>query len=273
MERGVIDALALGRSAAGYFLTTFAWSLTFWGLAAWLGGVDSSAGLLLFYVAGAGPLIAALVLVHGLDGAASGRRLWRSTFDPREAGLVWLLVALVAHPLIVAAAAAVEGGAGGEVRFDAPDGVAELLTLVSFVLIFGPLPEEMGWRGVALPRLQRTFAPLTATLLLACAWALWHLPLFFIEDTYQHDLGFGSRRFWIFMLALLPLSILISWVYNRSGGSVLSAVLIHFSGNLTGALVDKSERLAALEFVGLWLAAALILLVEGRNLGRSALAS
>jgi hypothetical protein len=62
-------------------------------------------------------------------------------------------------------------------------------------------------------------------------------------------------------------------VYNRSGGSVLSAVLIHFSGNLTGALVDKSERLAALEFVGLWLVAALILLVEGRNLGRSALAS
>lgn len=257
-------------NASTYFALSLCWSAAFWFACTRAGGFSQWPGSILFYVAGAGPLVAALILVHGFESPAVQRDFWARTFDPRRIRGVWWAASLALHPLLVLGAIVIEVAMGGAIAIDT--GVlldpAALLSLVAFVFLFGPLPEEMGWRGVALDRLQTRLHPLRAALLLSCVWALWHLPLFFIEGTFQQNLGAGSLRFWIFTGSLFPLTVLIHWVYNHTERSILSAALVHFSGNFCGALIEKGVRLAALELAALTLAT--LVVARDPSLGRGA---
>ncbi len=93
--------------------------------------------------------------------------------------------------------------------------------------------EEPGWRGFMLPELQKTYSPLLASLLIAVAWALWHLPL--------HIAGFYSgpvvTEMVLRIIRVIPLSILFTWLYNRSGGSLLLVVVLHAVHNNAGIIV------------------------------------
>ena len=160
-------------------------------------------------------------------------------------------MALLLHPAIVLLAVLVDWVLGASVpTLKLPSGGAfGLLSLAFFTLWFGPLPEEIGWRGFAQDRLQARWSPLQASVVIGLVWALWHVPLFFVPGTFQYQLGWHSPRFWIFSASLIPLSIVMTWVYNRAGRSTLAAALIHFSGNLCGALLPKNTRLALLELI------------------------
>jgi membrane protease YdiL (CAAX protease family) len=83
--------------------------------------------------------------------------------------------------------------------------------------------EEIGWRGVALPLLQRRFTPLTSGLLVGLAWAVWHLPAFALSGTVQSGWAFGP-----YFAGLMALSVIMTWFFNASNGSILVAWLIHF---------------------------------------------
>lgn len=139
-----------------------------------------------------------------------------------------------------------------------------LLPFAAFVLLFGPLPEELGWRGYALDGLQARFSALTASLLLGLVWAGWHLPLFFMPGTYQHDrLGLATPGFWAFVLGTVVTSVLFTWVYNRANRSTLAAVLFHFSINFSGELFALSEPTQVFRTVLVALWAAAVVVVEG----------
>jgi hypothetical protein len=95
------------------------------------------------------------------------------------------------------------------------------------------LGEELGWRGFALPRLQRTRSALTSSVLISLAWAGWHLPAFFYVPSY---VALGPSVVPGFFLGILAGAIVLTWLYNSSGGSVLAAVLWHASFNfVTGS--------------------------------------
>jgi uncharacterized protein len=111
--------------------------------------------------------------------------------------------------------------------------------VVAFALAAG-LVEEPGWRGAASDAWQARTHPLGAALAIGVLWALWHLPLYFIEGTYQHGLGLGSTRFWLTNLVLVQLGVLYLWLANGSGGSILVAILAHAGFNIAGELVPRS---------------------------------
>jgi membrane protease YdiL (CAAX protease family) len=92
--------------------------------------------------------------------------------------------------------------------------------------------EEVGWRGFALPRLQRTHSAMVSTLLLAIGWAGWHLPAFFYLPSYS-AIGLGILPG--FFLGILAGAVVLTWLYNRSGGSVMAAALWHASFNFVTA--------------------------------------
>jgi membrane protease YdiL (CAAX protease family) len=95
------------------------------------------------------------------------------------------------------------------------------------------------------------------------------VPLFCIPGTFQERLVLGSPRSWIFLTSMIPLSVLMTWVYNNTARSTLSAVVVHYSGNLSGELLPKTDRVAALELAFLSLAAALVTTIWGaRHLTR-----
>lgn len=254
-----LEPVEFRSGATAYFACVLVWSTCFWLLSTRVGdGAPESS--IVFLVGGAGPLLVALAFTHVFESAATRRDFWRRIVDPRLMSPRWLLVALLLHPAIVAGSVVIERVMGGTW----PDvgvptgGAAALAALVFFTFWFGPLPEEIGWRGFALDRLQRRLSPLTASVVLGTIWACWHLPLFAVPGTFQHALGTDNPRFWVFMASMVPLSVLMTWVYNHARRSTLSAAFVHFSGNLCGALIAKSTRLAAIELVLLTVVAAVV---------------
>jgi membrane protease YdiL (CAAX protease family) len=132
----------------------------------------------------------------------------------------------------------------------------EFLMYLGFLLLLGPLPEEIGWRGYLLDRLQLRFSALGASLLLGITWFAWHGPLFFMTGYYARageapePLQFGAM--------ILLISVLYTWIHNHTGRSVLAAILFHFSVNAAGELLDAPDSVAAYEA---YLTAALALFV------------
>jgi len=108
---------------------------------------------------------------------------------------------------------------------------APILLLSLLITDPGPIGEEAGWRGFALPRIQRRLSPVAAGLALGAVWGVWHLPAFFVSG-----LGHSIPELASFFIQIVPLSLLMTLVYNATGGSILVAIIIHWLGNAGGAM-------------------------------------
>ena len=167
----------------------------------------------------------------------------------------WLaLVAVAAGPAVLGALVA---GAAGAATAGPTSTLGAVAGVLAFALAAG-LVEEPGWRGAALDDWQARTPPVVAALSIGAFWALWHLPLYFIEGTYQHGLGFGSLRFWLTNLVLVGLAVLYVWLVNGAGGSILIAVLAHAGTNAAGELVPRSTLGDVVAFVAVAVAAGVV---------------
>ena len=221
-----------------YFLIAFAFSwlmflpgvLTYFGvlnLRDSLVGVLSITGLL-------GPILSGFIMTAVTEGGPGIRR-WLGRIVLWRVGLRWYLFALIGLPLVMVLATIIlRPGALESFQTLAPLSVLPYLgAFVFMVLIGGPLFEEPGWSGFALPRLQRVHSPLVGGLILGSLWALWHLPGFLIPSQDLTDIPPRGTilDFVVFALALIALRLIIQWVFNNTKGSVLMAILVHASWN------------------------------------------
>ena len=118
---------------------------------------------------------------------------------------------------------------------------AVFFALLLNLLISGPLGEELGWRGFALPRLLKQFSPFVASLILGAIWGVWHLPSFFLSGLVQSNLSLP-----IFLLFTPCLSILITWVFKHTSGSVLITVMFHYMVNFSASIIGAPLSAIAL---------------------------
>lgn len=102
-----------------------------------------------------------------------------------------------------------------------------LLYLFTGQLLAGPISEELGWRGFILPRLQRKFNPLIASIILGVIHVLWHIPLFFLYIT---------EPFSQYLLKVVCVSILYTWIYNHTKGSLVAVCLLHANYNFVSVV-------------------------------------
>ena len=265
----------LSRNPWLYFAATFGFSWLFWIPAVLVGrGSRTLLVSILHYVGGAGPLLVSVLLTLLLEDGAGRRDYWRRATDLRRIGPAWYAVIVLLFPVLTSLAALLDaltrrGAAGFGI---APRFLAQPLTILPyalFLLVFGPIPEELGWRGYELDRLQARWGALASSLVLGAAWALWHLPLFFIPETYQSGLGVGTLRFWLFFITIVPQSVLYTWIYNNTRRSTLSAILFHFMGNFTGELFALSDRAETWSGLLLVVAAVAVTVIWGaRTLAR-----
>lgn len=125
------------------------------------------------------------------------------------------------------------------------------------------LTEEAAWRGFALPRLQRIMTPLAAAVVLGVVWGLWHIPLFLTAGSFQSTIPFAG-----FMLSIVAASVVISWIFNRTRGSVLLAAIFHACTDAAIAYFGVMSAGAASFwiFVGLQCAVALAVAPSLRHL-------
>lgn len=183
-----------------------------------------------------GPLIAAVIVAL----LAGGRReLWALL---RQLGRwrvhpLWYVIALLGPFVLAGLTAALAVAAGAPVRGtgDYTNWRAITFFFLSTVIIVG-LFEEVGWRGFALPRLQLRLNAIWAALVLGVLWALWHLPELISDPT-------GQRPPVQFLLWALALSVIFSWLYNSTNGSLPIVIICH-------AAIDTAGRFMLPEFVG-----------------------
>lgn len=182
------------------------------------------------YLASFGPLLAALIVTVGTEGAAGVRRLFGGLSKWRVGRIYrWFAIALppALFGLAVVLSRLVEGSWPdfrllGQVDYLPYLGIVPALGL--WLLTFG-FGEEMGWRGFALPRLQTQHSALSASVILGVVWGLWHLPAFFYRDTYvAMGLLVGLP---VFLVSATAASIVFTWLYNGTGGSLLMVILFH----------------------------------------------
>ncbi|MEM2109411.1 MAG: CPBP family intramembrane glutamic endopeptidase [Candidatus Odinarchaeota archaeon] len=99
-----------------------------------------------------------------------------------------------------------------------------------------PLQEEFGWRGYALPRFQAKYSALISSVVLGIIWAVWHFPLnfmYWLGPPYE----LGLSMFLSTVILFIFVSILFTWIYNNTGGSILAALIFHTMLNLSTYVV------------------------------------
>jgi membrane protease YdiL (CAAX protease family) len=255
----------LGR-AGRYLAVTYGVSWSAWGVLLVSGSRPFSLpGLVAFLLGGLGPAVAGVGLTVA-EGAEARREYWRRLVDLSRVGPTWTALVLALPPLVVLGGtlgARLGGQSGRLLAETAPETLPALLLFLLVTFLFGPLPEELGWRGYLLDPLLNRFGALWASLAVGVVWALWHLPLFFVLGTYQAGLGVGTPAFWLFAYFVVAYSVLYTWVHVHTGRSILAATLFHFAINASGELF-RSTLASELVSAGLVLGAvALVVLVAG----------
>lgn len=153
-----------------------------------------------------------------------------------DVGLRWYLVALLLIPLgeLLITAAVV-----GPQVLAALGPSALMLCPAAFLahFVFGPLFEETGWRGFALPRMQHRFGPLRGSLLLGLLWGGWHFFLY-VPSWFSGGAASGVLSAAIFVAFTVTVSVVFTWLFNNTGGSLLLAMLLHGSINGTATYVQ-----------------------------------
>ena len=188
-----------------------------WGLAAVLIFVTNST--LVFLVAVWAPGYVGIFLV-GRQYGRKGLRSFFRRFTLWRMPLVWWLYLLVGFPAMIYLGAAIKGTLSYPFPFSS---LSEALPAVALSLFLLGTNEEFGWRGVALPLLQRKFPPFWAGLILGCIWAAWHIPAFFISG-----LQYESWSALPYFGGVIALSVILTPLFNKSRGSLLIAYLYHF---------------------------------------------
>jgi len=213
------------------------------------------------------------VLLRARDeGRAATRSLLRRVVAWRV-GLRWYAFALgymAAIKLAVALVYRVITGAWPQFGHQA--WYAVMAAMVVATIFGGPLGEEIGWRGYALPRLAARFGLARASVLLGLVWACWHLPVFFMPGLDQY-----GQSFPVYLLQVTALSVAMAWLYGNTNGSLLLAILMHSAVNqskdivpsivtaATNPLALSTSLVAWLTIALLWICAAYFLVRMSRG--------
>ena len=109
--------------------------------------------------------------------------------------------------------------------------------------------------------LQNKYNPFISSMIIGFFWGIWHLPLFFINGTYQQSLGLLSLEFWMFFIIIFPHSIIYTLIYNNTHRSILSAMLFHFCINLFGQLFSFDIMVRLISDIIIFIYAILLLVI------------
>ena len=207
-----------------------------------------------------GPTVAALITHRVTTGSWRAFRVattWRRTAGATAAGVALMVLAYVVLPGVLTA----------DPRRLHWSILMSLAVYNYSTLLGGPLGEEPGWRGYALPRLEQALGPVRASLVLGLFWAGWHLPLFFYP-------GWTSSPRWVYVLFLTGQSLILAFATNLAGFGIVTPIAMHAIFNtvskfLSGLFADVSPSARVpfelvMAICGLATGAALIVATRGR---------
>jgi uncharacterized protein len=243
-----------------FFILTYALAWILWlPLVVLQDTIPAAPGLVLVLLGSNVPSLLAIVLTALVLGRGALRKLlgrlliWR--VDPR-----WYLVVVLGPVALAGGMVALNAFVGGPAISVGVPLLTVVITLAFFIFPGSALGEEIGWRGYALPRLQSGRSALSASLILGVIWAFYHLPLFFTGQAFR-----SPSLLVPFVLSGLALSVILTWVYNSTGGSLLLVVLLHAAANLPLTLLleplGSRAMVPFMFYVALMVVAAIVVVI------------
>lgn len=219
-----------------FFPLAYLFSTIFWlpQIASAQGWTASSASSYWHLIGGLGPLLAALLVTGIIAGREGLRELATRVFKWRV-GPHWYLFAWLAPVVIYLIGAIVVRLVWGEWPdfrlFGRTNEYPQLPLLIWWAanIFFYGFGEEVGWRGFALPRMQKEYNALAATAILSVFWTCWHLPLFLFIPGYM-KMGLGD--FMGLGLSFFLGAVIFTWLYNSTKGSILIAAIFHGASDI-----------------------------------------
>jgi len=215
-----------------------------------------------------GPSLAGILAITVHSGQKGLQKVWRSLLGSGRPKWTWYLISLVLPPLLMVASLGIHILLGGQnLVFNDPNEIYRVIPVFVLVFFFSVLGEEIGWRGFALPWLQKRFSAFQSSLILGFLWSLWHLPLFWIPGDFHQQLPL----IWFF-IQTISLTIFYTWIFNGTNGSLLIILLLHSASNTAFGVLpmlpesaDGSLRPAWILNILLIIAASLLVLINGSN--------
>lgn len=218
------------------------------------------------------PTITAIILTFFMEGRLGVKLLLKKLLH-WKVNYLWYLFSFFSTAAAVFFAIGIYRLIGGyELQFNDIRQWYLIIVAFVYVLFLSVLGEEIGWRGFALPRLQEYYNALTSSIILGVIWALWHLPLFLMKGNFHESIPIT-----LFVIQGIAVSIIYTWMYNNTKGSLLLAHLFHAASNVTlGVLpvlpIDTGGDVRPLWITVIILVAVAILIVSrygAENLSRS----
>lgn len=187
----------------------------------------------IFYAVG--PTLAAFIVsqvTYGVQELDKGLMQWR-------VGLIWYMVAVLSPIVLFTISQIVTKLLNLPVKIAVPQGDLSFYGILGFVInFFANTCEEIGWRGFALPRLQKRYSALIATLIVGILWALWHLPLVFLVGNPMSEFPF------LWLIIIVTNAFIYTWIYNSTKGSILLVALFHGALNIFGVFITGVSPMA-----------------------------
>ncbi|AKB79620.1 hypothetical protein MSHOH_3137 [Methanosarcina horonobensis HB-1 = JCM 15518] len=130
-------------------------------------------------------------------------------------------------------------------------------------LIMASTFEELGWRGYGFESLQSRHTFFTASIVFGILWSLWHFPLIFVNNMYQYEIFHENIRYAVnFFVSIIPMGVIISWLYIKNGKSVLAVILIHIVINFSQEALQMTQFAKCIETVVVTVVAAIIFISD-----------
>src|SRR5215210_3238897 len=243
-----------------FFVLTYALAWILWlPLVVLRDAIPATQGLVLVILGSNVPSLLAIVLTTIVLGRGALRKLLGRLLIWRVNPL-WYLVVVLGPVALAGGVVALNALMGGPaLSLGMP--LLGVLSMLAFSLVPGSaLGEEIGWRGYALPRLQARRSALGASLIIGPIWALWHLPLWLTGEP-----GRTPNLYAAFVVSTIALSVILTWVYNGTGGSLLLVILLHATFNLPITLVIQQlgsrATVPILLYFGLSVVAAIVVVI------------
>ena len=231
------------RPFVAFIALAYLWSWSWWSLVlvgVWIGALHwpgpefrgvpywmMGAALL----GGWGPTLSGLVVTTSANGRKGVRDLLRRSLNWRLPAR-WYLAAWFLPPGMMGAALVIFYANQNAIGHFALWRWRTALLLLGINIFAGPLGEEIGWRGFLLPRMEPTFGSLKSGFLIGILWCFWHTPLFWAPM--GTTVSGASVTIWavaIYLVYVLGLSIIFTWIFDRSGQSVLPTIIMHLTVN------------------------------------------
>ena len=230
-----------------FVVLTLAWTWICGFIPVLFGLTGTGLGTFIFYFGGGAPSVVALFLVFLTYPKDKRKDYFKRCFSFAQVGWTWPLITAAVFTLLSVLSIVIGVGILGY-EMPAMDYIKAIVNnplniflVLLLSLISGPLNEEFGWRGYALDRLLVRFGFLKGSLILGFIWAIWHLPWYFTPGQAQYNLLKDSVfHALMFIPSVMLLSVFVSFVYVKTGRSILAGALVHMFSNLIGSQLLSS---------------------------------